>query len=63
MAKIALVTGISGQDGSYLAEFLLSQDYEVHGMKRRTSTKCVPCIAPTTDRFLVHEGDLLDSRH
>jgi GDPmannose 4,6-dehydratase len=60
MAKIAFVTGISGQDGSYLAEFLLSQGYEVHGMKRRTSTKH-PCIAPTTDRFFIHEGDLLDS--
>ena len=38
MAKVALITGITGQDGSYLAELLLSKDYEVHGMIRRTST-------------------------
>ena len=37
MKKIALITGITGQDGAYLAEFLLSKDYEVHGIKRRTS--------------------------
>ncbi len=36
--KKALITGISGQDGSYLAEFLLSKDYEVHGIKRRSSS-------------------------
>ena len=36
--KIALITGITGQDGSYLAEFLLSKDYEVHGIKRRSSS-------------------------
>ena len=35
--KIALITGITGQDGSYLAEFLLNKGYEVHGIKRRTS--------------------------
>ena len=37
MKKKALITGITGQDGSYLAEFLLSKGYEVHGIKRRTS--------------------------
>ena len=37
MAKKALITGITGQDGSYLAEFLLNKGYEVHGIKRRTS--------------------------
>ena len=37
MKKIALITGITGQDGSYLAELLLSKGYEVHGIKRRTS--------------------------
>ena len=35
--KVALITGITGQDGSYLAEFLMSKNYEVHGIKRRTS--------------------------
>ena len=35
--KIALITGITGQDGAYLAEFLLNKDYEVHGIKRRSS--------------------------
>ena len=38
MAKVALITGVTGQDGSYLAEFLLKKDYEVHGMVRRTSS-------------------------
>ena len=38
MAKKALVTGITGQDGSYLAEFLLEKGYEVHGLRRRSST-------------------------
>ena len=37
MTKVALITGITGQDGSYLAEFLLKKGYEVHGIKRRTS--------------------------
>jgi GDPmannose 4,6-dehydratase len=36
--KVALITGITGQDGSYLAEFLLDKDYEVHGIKRRSSS-------------------------
>lgn len=36
--KIALITGITGQDGSYLAEFLLTEGYEVHGLKRRASS-------------------------
>jgi GDPmannose 4,6-dehydratase len=61
MAKTALVTGISGQDGSYLAEFLLSKGYEVHGMKRRTSTKYSARIDHLKDQITVHEGDLLDS--
>ena len=38
MGKVALITGITGQDGSYLTEFLLSKDYEVHGIIRRAST-------------------------
>ena len=37
MKKVALITGITGQDGSYLAEFLLNKNYVVHGLKRRTS--------------------------
>ena len=37
MSKVALITGVTGQDGSYLAEFLLQKGYEVHGIKRRTS--------------------------
>ena len=36
--KVALITGVTGQDGSYLAEFLLDKGYEVHGIKRRTSS-------------------------
>jgi GDPmannose 4,6-dehydratase len=61
MSKIALVTGISGQDGSYLAEFLLAKGYEVHGMMRRTSTKSSGRIDHLKDKFTLHEGDLLDS--
>ena len=38
MAQVALITGVTGQDGSYLAEFLLKKGYEVHGMVRRTSS-------------------------
>ena len=38
MAKVALITGVTGQDGSYLAEFLIKQGYEVHGIVRRTSS-------------------------
>ncbi len=61
MAKIALITGISGQDGSYLAEFLLSLGYEVHGMKRRSSNEQSPRIEHLKDRITIHQGDLLDS--
>ncbi|MBI3839412.1 MAG: GDP-mannose 4,6-dehydratase [Planctomycetia bacterium] len=61
MPKTALITGISGQDGSYLAEFLLSKGYEVHGMKRRTSTKYSACIEHLKDQITLHDGDLLDS--
>ena len=61
MSKTALITGISGQDGSYLAEFLLAQGYDVHGMKRRTSTKSSGRIEHLLDQISLHEGDLLDS--
>ncbi len=66
--KVALITGITGQDGSYLAEFLLEKDYEVHGIKRRSSsfnTQRIDHIyqdphAPSKNFFL-HYGDLVDS--
>jgi len=61
MPKTALITGISGQDGSYLAEFLLSKGYEVHGMMRRTSTKFSACIEHLKGQFTIHDGDLTDS--
>ena len=61
MTKTALVTGITGQDGSYLAELLLEQGYQAHGMRRRTSTKHAPYIEHLQDRITIHEGDLLDS--
>ena len=68
MKKKALITGITGQDGSYLAEFLLKKDYEVHGIKRRSSsinTQRVDHIYqdPHQDdiNFILHYGDLTDS--
>jgi GDPmannose 4,6-dehydratase len=60
MAKRALITGITGQDGSYLAEFLLGQDYEVCGMVRRSSTVNFERIAHIQDRVTLVAGDLLD---
>ncbi|MDQ3570267.1 MAG: GDP-mannose 4,6-dehydratase [Actinomycetota bacterium] len=56
----ALITGITGQDGSYLAEFLLEQGYEVVGMVRRSSTLNFERIAHIQDRVLIVSGDLLD---
>ncbi|MCX6027718.1 MAG: GDP-mannose 4,6-dehydratase [Chloroflexi bacterium] len=56
----ALITGITGQDGSYLAEFLLGQGYEVIGMVRRTSTTNFDRIRDFQDRITVVQGDLLD---
>jgi GDPmannose 4,6-dehydratase len=56
----ALITGITGQDGSYLAEFLLEQGYEVVGMVRRTSTVTFDRIRQIQDRITVVHGDLLD---
>lgn len=68
MKKRALITGVTGQDGSYLAEFLLDKDYEVHGIKRRASslnTQRVDHIYqdPHVDNqnFVLHYGDLTDS--
>ena len=66
--KVALITGITGQDGSYLAEFLLNKGYKVHGIKRRTSLINTDRIdhlyqdPHETDRkFILHHGDLTDS--
>jgi GDPmannose 4,6-dehydratase len=56
----ALITGITGQDGSYLAEFLLARGYEVIGMVRRTSTTNFDRIRDFQDRVTVVQGDLLD---
>ncbi len=60
MTKTALITGITGQDGSYLAEFLLEQGYRVVGMTRRSSTDSNERIAHLEDRVEVVQGDLLD---
>jgi GDPmannose 4,6-dehydratase len=67
MNKIALITGITGQDGSYLAEFLLEKNYIVHGIKRRSSSFNTERIddlyenTRTTKNFHLHYGDLTDS--
>jgi GDPmannose 4,6-dehydratase len=58
--KKALITGVTGQDGSYLAEFLLKQDYKVIGMVRRTSTVNFQRIRHIQDRLTLAQGDLLD---
>jgi GDPmannose 4,6-dehydratase len=60
--KRALITGITGQDGSYLAELLLEKGYEVHGMVRRASTEKFDRIEHLRDRITLHQGDLLDHR-
>ena len=66
--KKALITGITGQDGSYLAEFLLNKGYEVHGIKRRTSLINTDRIDHLYEdphkkdkKFFLHHGDLTDS--
>lgn len=68
MTKKALITGITGQDGAYLAEFLLQKNYEVHGIKRRTSLFNTDRIDHLYQdpheqgrRFILHHGDLTDS--
>ena len=58
--KKALITGITGQDGSYLADFLLEEGYEVHGMVRRSSTETFERIAHIKDRIFLQQADLLD---
>ena len=66
--KVALITGVTGQDGAYLAEFLLGKGYEVHGIKRRASlfnTDRVDHIYKDSHeadvRFFMHYGDMTDS--
>ena len=60
MAKKALITGITGQDGSYLAELLLEKGYKVYGLNRRTSTPNYSRIASIVDQIELVSGDLLD---
>ncbi|WJZ48332.1 GDP-mannose 4,6-dehydratase [Synechococcus phage DSL-LC02] len=59
--KVALITGITGQDGSYLAEFLLEKGYEVHGIVRRSSLINTDRIDHIYDKISLHYGDLTDS--
>lgn len=59
--KKALITGITGQDGSYLAEFLLEKGYEVHGIHRRSSISNMGRIEHILDKITLHDGDLTDS--
>jgi GDPmannose 4,6-dehydratase len=61
-SKRALITGITGQDGSYLAESLLSKGYEVHGLVRRASTEGFDRLRDIRDAIHMHTGDLLDQR-
>src|SRR3972149_3289073 len=60
MAKRALITGVTGQDGSYLAEFLLKKGYKVYGLTRRTSTINFERIKDIEDKIKLIQGDLLD---
>ena len=60
MTKRALITGITGQDGSYLAELLLEKGYEVHGIVRRSSTETFERIEHLTGQVELHQADLLD---
>jgi GDPmannose 4,6-dehydratase len=62
MGKSALITGITGQDGSYLAELLLDKGYAVHGMVRRSSTEKFDRIEHLRNRITLHQADLLDHR-
>jgi GDPmannose 4,6-dehydratase len=60
--RSALITGVTGQDGSYLADLLLEKGYEVHGMVRRSSTETFDRLSHIRDRITLHTGDLLDQR-
>ena len=63
--KVALITGITGQDGAYLADLLLKKGYEVHGFKRRASssntTRLVPFKLEDHKDFYIHYGDMTDT--
>ena len=61
-SPVALITGITGQDGSYLADLLLERGYEVHGTVRRSSTERFERIEHLRDRITLHQADLLDQR-
>ncbi|NBH34067.1 GDP-mannose 4,6-dehydratase [Clostridiaceae bacterium] len=61
MSKVALITGITGQDGSFLAEYLLEKGYQVHGIIRRASVSNTSRIEHILDQLNLHEGDLSDS--
>jgi GDPmannose 4,6-dehydratase len=61
-ARRALITGITGQDGSYLADLLLEKGYDVHGLVRRSSTETFQRLQHIRDRITLHSGDLLDQR-
>ena len=70
MKKTALITGITGQDGSYLAEFLLKKNYIVHGIKRRSSSfnteridHIYKDLHETKNNFYLHYGDLTDGNN
>src|SRR5438445_13309355 len=58
--KKALITGVTGQGGSYLAEWLLEKGYDVHGIVRRASTENFERIAHLAGRVTLHQADLLD---
>lgn len=60
VTKRALITGITGQDGSYLAEFLLDEGYDVHGVVRRSSSENLARISHLLDRVNLHDADLID---
>ena len=60
MSNTALITGITGQDGAYLAQLLLDQGYEVHGMVRRSSSDRFDRIEPLIEDITLHQADLLD---
>ena len=60
MSRTALITGITGQDGAYLAKLLLDKGYQVHGMMRRSSTETLERIADIREDIEIHQGDLLD---
>ena len=60
MGKVAFITGITGQDGSYLAELLLTKGYEVHGLVREDGRETLDRIDPLLDQVTLHEGNLSD---